>query len=234
MQVRSLLKDRHAWEELSEKRVKKVMADIGSRGEAQGDPVPPEDAAGAGSAANTAKSLGPLWLEERASPRGYFTLTPVALDTGAGFPSGNVESGGVLVMLGGEYYDGNKNLFYNQLYAIDPAAKASARGTFSGGGPPARSAHQAALWEGSLFVFGGEFSSPNGGKFKLMDDMWRLTLCPAGDGARRWDKVGAKDGPSARSGHRMVAVGDRLVLYGGMGESKYFQDLHVFHLPSAR
>ncbi|KAJ1478182.1 hypothetical protein T484DRAFT_1905037 [Baffinella frigidus] len=233
--VRTLLKERHSWEELSEKRVKKAIADVASGGSAAAGAAParapPAGAPAASSAGRcnpgaeprvAAGPSAPTWAEERPSPRGYFSLTAVMLDDKAGFPGKAAAGGGAVsaaVIFGGEYYDGKKNVFFNQLFALDPAAKASARGTFPGGGPSARSAHQTGLWEGNLFVFGGEFSSPNGGKFKLMDDMWQLVLSPAGGEARRWDKV---------------IAGDKLVVYGGMGESKYFQDLHVFHLPTSR
>jgi hypothetical protein len=38
--------------------------------------------------------------------------------------------------------------------------------------PPSRSAHQSCVWNGYLYIFGGEYSSPNGEKFKLYEDMW--------------------------------------------------------------
>ena len=107
----------------------------------------------------------------------------------------------------------------------------SAWARFSGGnGPPARSAHQACVCAGSYWVFGGEYSSPTGNKFKLMDDLWRMPLSETGSMAGgKWQRVGAgADAPGPRSGHRMVAGGDKVVLYGGMGESKYYSDLHVW------
>ena len=105
----------------------------------------------------------------------------------------------------------------------------------SSNAPPARSAHQACVCCGHYWVFGGEFTSPTGNKFKLMDDLWKMPLSENGsmDGGN-WQRVGAGGGgadvPGPRSGHRMVAVDDKLILYGGMGESKYYSDLHVWDI----
>ena len=88
---------------------------------------------------------------------------------------------------------------------------------------------------GHYWVFGGEFSNPSGNKFKLMDDLWRMPLAEDGSlSGGKWQKLsaggGGGDAPGPRSGHRMVAVGDKLVIYGGMGESKYYSDLHVWDI----
>ena len=49
-----------------------------------------------------------------------------------------------------------------------------------------------------------------------------------------WEPVAAKGGPSARSGHRMAVVRDRLLVFGGffdnLREVKYYNDLHMFDL----
>ena len=49
-----------------------------------------------------------------------------------------------------------------------------------------------------------------------------------------WEPVVAKGGPSARSGHRMAVVRDRLLVFGGffdnLREVKYYNDLHMFDL----
>jgi hypothetical protein len=68
--------------------------------------------------------------------------------------------------------------------------------------------------DASLFIFGGEFSSPNGSEFYHYNDLWRLPLKPE-EMAKGWLKVEAKGGPSARSGHRMVHYEGKLVVFGG-------------------
>jgi hypothetical protein len=52
--------------------------------------------------------------------------------------------------------------------------------------PPPRSAHQAVATSGgdaALFVFGGEFTSPNGSEFYHYSDLWKLPLS-----VRAWEQ----------------------------------------------
>lgn len=80
--------------------------------------------------------------------------------------------------------------------------------------PPPRSAHQAWATGGgdaALFVFGGEFTSPNGSSFYHYSDFWKLPLgVPLADMA--WEKIEAPGGPSPRSGHRMTMFKRKLVV----------------------
>ena len=52
-----------------------------------------------------------------------------------------------------------------------------------------------------MWVFGGEFASPSESQFHHYKDLWVYHFK-----SRRWEKIVAKDGPSSRSGHRMVLV----------------------------
>ena len=213
--IRQQLKDENGWE-LSEKRVKKALAEV----VAGGAPL----ASGEGRAAcGASAATAARWTAERPSPRGYFSLT--AWQPGEGTADG-------VVMFGGEFFDNAKNLFYNQLYRLDVVSHQWARLASSGNAPSARSAHQACVCAGHYWVFGGEFSSPTGSKFKLMDDLWKIPVSRDSSFlADRWVQVaggGGGQGPAPRSGHRMVAVGDKLCIYGGMGEAKYYGDLHVW------
>ena len=66
-----------------------------------------------------------------------------------------------------------------------------------------------------------------------MDDLWRMPVSADGSLGGKWQRVwpgggGGMDSPGPRSGHRMLALGDKLLIYGGMGESKYYGDLHVW------
>lgn len=47
-------------------------------------------------------------------------------------------------------------------------------------------------------------------KFKHYRDLWRLNLEDWS-----WEHLPGKGGPSARSGHRMLAHKDRIILFGG-------------------
>ena len=60
-----------------------------------------------------------------------------------------------------------------------------------------------------MWVFGGEFASPSESQFHHYKDLWVFHF-----NSRRWEKVVAKDGPSSRSGHRMVLVSIALVRIG--------------------
>lgn len=117
-----------------------------------------------------------------------------------------------LLLFGGERYDGKKNLFYADLlrYSIK---RNEWKHVLTPNTPPPRSSHQAVAVPssgGSLFVFGGEFSSPNQTTFHHYRDFWCLDLT-----TMQWEAITAKNGPSARSGHRMVHVRDQLMVFGG-------------------
>ena len=103
-------------------------------------------------------------------------------------------------------------------------------------GPPPRCSHQAvatAQSGGQLWVFGGEYASPSESQFHHYKDLWVYHFA-----SKRWEKIPitkeSGSPPSARSGHRMVMVKRHLVIFGGFhdslssGESKYFNDVHVF------
>jgi len=140
-------------------------------------------------------------------------------------------SGNELLLFGGEHFDGKKNTFYNELYRYS-IKRNDWRLVTSKRAPPPRSSHQAAAVPtggGSLFVFGGEFSSANQSQFYHYRDLWCLDLA-----TYVWEQVQAKNGPSARSGHRMVHCRDRLLVFGGFFDNlrdvKYYNDAHVFDL----
>ena len=80
-----------------------------------------------------------------------------------------------------------------------------------------------------MWVFGGEFTSPTESQFYHYKDLWCFHFS-----SKRWEKVGAAGGPSARSGHRMVALKKQLIVFGGfhdnLRDSKYFNDVHSFNV----
>lgn len=136
-----------------------------------------------------------------------------------------------LLLYGGEIYDGKKNTFYSELFRYS-VKKNEWKQILAPNTPPPRSSHQAAAVPssgGSLFVFGGEFSSSNQSQFHHYRDFWCLDLT-----TNTWEQVTAKNGPSARSGHRMAHVRDTLLVFGGFFDNlrdvKYYNDLHLFDL----
>ena len=95
--------------------------------------------------------------------------------------------------------------------------------------PHPRSGHQALCHGNFLYVFGGEFTSPNQERFLHHRDAWRFDLQ-----TNIWEQLPAKSGPSARSGHRMATWGKKAILFGGFydngREVKYYNDVWEFDL----
>ncbi|KAK2968262.1 hypothetical protein RJ640_030312 [Escallonia rubra] len=144
-----------------------------------------------------------------------------------------------LVLYGGEFYNGNKTFVYGDLYRYD-VEKQEWKLVSSPNSPPPRSAHQAVAWKNYLYIFGGEFTSPNQERFHhyktcaqvwntLWQDFWVLDLK-----TNQWEQLNYKGCPSPRSGHRMVLYKHKIIVFGGfydtLREVRYFNDLHVFDL----
>ena len=108
-------------------------------------------------------------------------------------PSSDTE----LFLFGGEYYNGASATFFNDLYVYKINSD-SWRKVTSPNTPLPRSGHAACRSNaGSIYLFGGEFSSPKQGTFYHYNDFWRLE-----PSTREWSKIETKGGPPARSGHR--------------------------------
>ncbi|GLC36147.1 hypothetical protein PLESTB_001375400 [Pleodorina starrii] len=144
--------------------------------------------------------------------------------------------GSFIFMFGGEYVDvaTDKVHVYKDLYRFDVDKKRWAR-VDAPNGPPPRSAHQAVIVKNTMFVFGGEFTSPNQEKFHHYKDLWRLDLT-----TWEWDCLPLKGGPSARSGHRMALqpLRNRVLLFGGFYDTgrdvKYYNDLWELNLETLK
>ena len=131
-----------------------------------------------------------------------------------------------IVLYGGEVVDtAGKTRVYGDLYRYD-VDKNKWKRVVTPNAPPPRSAHQAVAHGGYLYVFGGEFTSPNQERFHHYRDFWRLDLAE-----NTWESLANKNGPSARSGHRMVLHpnGKSLLLFGGFydtgAEIRYYNDV---------
>nr|XP_022920971.1 kelch domain-containing protein 4-like [Onthophagus taurus] len=135
-----------------------------------------------------------------------------------------------LILFGGEFYNGQKTFLYNDLYFYNilnntwTILKAP-------GAPPPRCSHQmvvSSVNKGQLWIFGGEFSSPTQSQFYHYRDLWLFNLS-----AKTWEKIQAPNGPSARSGHRMVYHKKMIFVFGGFHDNlrdyKYFNDLFCFN-----
>lgn len=66
-------------------------------------------------------------------------------------------------------------------------------------------------------------------QFYHYKDLWVYRIA-----ARKWEKITAPNGPSARSGHRMIAMKKKLFVFGGFYDTgvsyKYFNDVWMFSL----
>ncbi|CAK7223926.1 Kelch repeat-containing protein 3 [Sporothrix bragantina] len=135
-----------------------------------------------------------------------------------------------LLLFGGEYFNGALATFFNDLhiYYID---RDEWRTVTSPNTPLPRSGHawcRGGNQSGSVFLFGGEFSSPKQGTFYHYNDFWRLD--PA---AREWTRLDTKGrSPPARSGHRMTYYKQYIVLFGGFqdtaNQTRYLADLWLY------
>jgi len=135
-----------------------------------------------------------------------------------------------LLLFGGEYFNGALATFFNDLmvYYID---RDEWRCVTSPNAPLPRSGHawtRAGNQAGSVYLFGGEFSSPKQGTFYHYNDFWRLD--PA---SREWTRIECKGKtPPARSGHRMTYYKNYIILFGGFqdtaNQTKYLADLWLY------
>ncbi|KAK6250201.1 hypothetical protein SCA6_004206 [Theobroma cacao] len=133
-----------------------------------------------------------------------------------------------LVLYGGEFYNGSKTFVYGDLYRYD-VEKMEWKLVSSPNSPPPRSAHQAVAWKNYLYIFGGEFTSPNQERFHHYKDFWMLDLK-----TNQWEQLNLKGCPSPRSGHRMVLYKHKIIVFGGfydtLREVRYHNDLYIFDL----
>ncbi|KAL3661597.1 hypothetical protein V7S43_013357 [Phytophthora oleae] len=171
------------------------------------------------------------------TPRANFTLSAL--------PSGE------MLLFGGEYFDGDVNVCYNDVFKwnldvkqpldvdeVEQAVKAAPseaealrdaawKSISSPNSPPPRCSHQSAVYRDHLYVFGGEFATAD--QFHHYRDLWRFDLK-----TNAWEELEVKGGPSPRSGHRMVVWRNYLVVFGGFyeaaRETKWFNDLYLFNL----
>ena len=138
-----------------------------------------------------------------------------------------------VIFFGGEWVDPVEDSMY--VYAdcyIFNAQTCEWKQIVSPNGPMPRSSHQSVATRGYMYVFGGEFTSRDHTKFRHFGDMWRLDMS-----TYVWEQIMSKGpgtSPSPRSGHRMVAYKNVLVLFGGFADSgkttRYFNDVWLFSL----
>lgn len=136
-----------------------------------------------------------------------------------------------IILFGGEFFNGKRTYLYNDLYFYNIKKNCWVKSEIPNP-PPPRCAHQAVVVPqggGQLWVFGGEFASPNGEQFYHYKDLWVLHLA-----TNTWENIKATGGPSGRSGHRMILSKRQLLVFGGFHESTrdfiYYNDIYSFSL----
>lgn len=135
-----------------------------------------------------------------------------------------------LLLFGGEYFNGALATFFNDLhvYYID---RDLWKTVTSPNAPLPRSGHawcRGGNQAGTVYLFGGEFSSPKQGTFYHYNDFWSLE-----PNTREWTRIEPKGKtPPARSGHRMTYYKQYIVLFGGFQDTssstKYLADLWLY------
>ncbi|SPO24773.1 uncharacterized protein UTRI_01747_B [Ustilago trichophora] len=137
--------------------------------------------------------------------------------------------GNDLYLFGGEYFNGERVAFYQDMYRYIPE-KNEWRTYASKNQPGPRSAHQVAATPAQgdmLWLFGGEFSGARQNAFHHYRDLWAFSV-----ESKAWERIDTKLRPSARSGHRMTFWKHYLVLFGGFIDTgvktQYLNDLWIF------
>nr|CAB3259327.1 kelch domain-containing protein 4-like [Phallusia mammillata] len=136
-----------------------------------------------------------------------------------------------LILFGGEYFNGRKTFVYNDTFVYSIKKNEWTKQLIPQA-PPPRCAHQAVAVSkegGQMWIFGGEFASPNNAQFYHYKDLWVLSLKD-----HKWEEIKASGGPSQRSGHRMAVYKKSIFVFGGFHESSknflYFNDCFTFSL----
>jgi len=175
-------------------------------------------------------------LEEYARKQAQFLkVTETVLDGPPPPRSGptltaSTTSASELFLFAGETFNGSLATFFNDVNIYNTAT-GTWRSVTSPNSPLPRSGHWVCATPhagGTLWLFGGEFSSPKQNTFYHYNDFWSLE-CKT----REWTRVEGKGkAPPARSGHRMVGWKNLIVLWGGFQDTsastKYLGDLWVF------
>jgi len=139
-----------------------------------------------------------------------------------------VTVGDTIYLFGG--YDGVSQHFH--LAAYETTTNSWIVPNVAGNIPPSRTNHAAASIGATMYIFGGMYKDVTGTNDKLvfLNDMFALDTAAK---PLRWERINQRgDIPAARCGHRLLALGSRLVLFGGgCGEQwdMKYSDVHVFN-----
>lgn len=136
-----------------------------------------------------------------------------------------------LIMFGGEHtiQSSSTTHFYNDLIVFSPDNEQWKRISSQNSPMPRSSAAMAGHPSGVALLHGGEFSSPKQNTFYHYSDTWLLDCA-----TKEWTKIEQKNGPSARSGHRMTVWKNFFILHGGFRDlgtsTTYLNDCWLFDI----
>lgn len=136
-----------------------------------------------------------------------------------------------IFIFGGEFFNGSKTDVFGDFFTFN-TIKSEWKKITASPAPTPRSGSQmisTAQNGGELYVFAGEYASPSQLQFLHFRDLWRFQLS-----TKKWEKLNAPNGPSARSGHRCILSRKRIFLFGGFHDNnnsfQYFNDVWSFSL----
>ncbi|CUS21742.1 LAQU0S03e09714g1_1 [Lachancea quebecensis] len=136
-----------------------------------------------------------------------------------------------LLIFGGEYTNqtSSTTTFYNELLSYSVDSDQWKKITSKNAPMPRSSAAAAGHPSGVVLIHGGEFSSPKQNTFYHYSDSWLLDCSN-----KEWTKIDQKNGPSARSGHRMTVWKNFFVMHGGFRDlgtsTTYLNDCWLFDI----
>ncbi|SCU79646.1 LANO_0A07008g1_1 [Lachancea nothofagi CBS 11611] len=136
-----------------------------------------------------------------------------------------------LILFGGEHTDPSTSTtaFYNELFTYSLDSDQWRKITSKNSPMPRSSAAAATHPSGVALFHGGEFSSPKQNTFYHYSDTWLLDCT-----TKEWTKIDQKNGPSARSGHRMTVWKNYFIMHGGFRDlgtsTAYLKDCWLFDI----
>lgn len=136
-----------------------------------------------------------------------------------------------LLLFGGENTNSTNSTtaFYNDLFTYSLDGDQWRKISSQNSPMPRSSAAIAAHPSGVVLIHGGEFSSPKQNTFYHYSDTWLLDC-----NTKEWTKIEQKNGPTARSGHRLTVWKNYFILHGGFRDlgtmTTYLSDCWLFDI----
>lgn len=157
-----------------------------------------------------------LWKYDVGSDA-WSQLSPSGSLPSARFGHSAVTYGGKIYIFGGQLSGGSK---VNDLWVYDIAGNSWAELSPSGSLPTARGFHGSSLYNGKMYVFGGD-----DGTAYARNDLWVYDIA-----GNSWAQLSPSGTPPGRFGTLMVPYGGKLYLFGGVVGGDKENDLWVYDI----